>query len=255
MRRLDLLLVALWVVCICVTLPFENAAPAVVRSLTGALMIGSVLYAAYKMLSALFSERFDPAFNIALAIGLFVGVTLCLGLFLNFTAWGIVRPMWMLGYGVITLVMILVTFAAQSRSGATATGWTLRPSRLLTLILIAGLFASAYWVARTGLEQQIVPGFTDFWLMGDQTASTDSLQIGVISHEHQGEQYRLELVERDTVLQTWDDIALAPGGAWQTSIALSFTNIAYPVVGRLYRAGDTEPYRRVEFWSGNTGNR
>ena len=255
MRRLDLLLVALWVVCICLTLPFENATPAFVRSITGALMIGSLLYAAYRMVSALFSERFDPVLNIALAIGLFVGVTLCLGLFLNFTAWGIVRPMWMLGYGAITLVMIVVTFAADRHFNAVITGWTISPSRLLTLMVIGGLFASAYWVARTGLEQQVVPGFTDFWLMGDQAAPADSLEVGVISHENQGEFYRVELVAGDTVLQTWDDIALAPGAAWQMSITLPLTDITDPVVGQLYRTSDTKPYRRVEFWSGNTGNR
>ena len=254
--RLDLLLVGLWVVCTCATLPLQDTAPAFVRSITGLLMIGSLLYATYRMLTALFAEHFDAAFRVALTIGLFIGVTLCLGIVLNFTPWGITRPMWMLGFGLVTMVMLLVTMVAERHWQPPATVWRISPARLMALVLVAGMFLGAYGVARVGLEQQASPSFTELWLSADETIPQDTLEIGLISHEHQTMTYRLELGGADdSLIQTWENITIAPGTTWQSSIALSSTNTVYPVVGRLYRAGDIQPYRRVDYWSQDTRNK
>ncbi len=245
-RSLDLLLAGFWVVSITVTLPFEDAVPGFVRSLTGAIIIGMLLYATYALVSALYHERLDPALRIALSLGLFIGFTLMIGLGLNLTPAGITRAGWIMGYSVLGLLLLVATYSVRLHTSPEPPP-RLKASSAALLMLLVIIFATSYAVARIGLDRQPRAGFTLLWLQRDDSASGIQLDLGITSDEDAPERYRLEVRAGDTLLQSWTDIDLAPGETWKTSLEVPPNTVA-PVTGQLYRAGDTEPYRRVEFW-------
>ncbi|MBK9745752.1 MAG: hypothetical protein IPO91_03140 [Chloroflexi bacterium] len=244
-RSLDLLLVNLWVVCICLTLPYENAAPPVIRTLTGTLILGGGAYVTYALISGLFADRFDAALRVALTIGIFVAVTLVIGIILNYTSGGISRPLWMIGYGLYTLISSLVALGARGHYGTTPI--TLKYSRAVLLVLLAGVFGISYWMARIGLETYPHTGFTEFWMLRDENNAPDGVLLGLTSGEIEPVSYRLETRSDGHLIEAWPDLELAPGETWQTTLTLPETAVD-PVIGLLYRVGESEPYRRVELW-------
>lgn len=243
-RSLDLLLVNLWVVCICLTLPYENAAPPVVRTLTGALILGGGAYVTYALISGVFADRLDAALRAGLTLGIFVAVTLVIGIILNYTAAGITRPLWMIGYGLYTLIASLVALGARGHYGTTPI--TLKYAHAALLVILAVAFGLSYLMARVGLETYPHTGFTEFWLLRDENEPNGVL-LGVTSGETEPVSYHLETLADGRLIESWPEIELAPGETWQTALELP-DSTTDPVIGLLYRVGDTEPYRRVELW-------
>lgn len=243
-RSLDLLLINLWVVCISLTLPYEHAVPPVVRTLTGALILVGSCYGTFALIRALFADRFDAPLRTALTVGVFVAITLVIGIILNYTSAGITRPRWIIGYGLYTLIVSLVALGARGHYSTTPI--TLKYSRALLLVFLAGMFGLSYVIARVGLETYPRPGFTELWILRDENAA-NGVRIGVTSGETEPFRYRLETRVDGTLIEAWPIIELAPGEAWEAALELP-ESTADPVIGLLYRTGDAEPYRRVELW-------
>jgi hypothetical protein len=105
------------------------------------------------------------------------------------------------------------------------------------VLLVAGALA----VAEEGVAHQSKPRFTQLWLSPERDDSAVG-SLGVTNDQGAATQYRLVLLRRGKVSDTWN-FTLADGQTWTRNVQLTSK---YTITANLYRMPDlTQPYRYV----------
>jgi hypothetical protein len=184
------------------------------------------------------------ATRIAFTLGLSVALTVLLGLVLNVT-FGLTRTTWTIGLGAITISACLVALYRRGWD-MPALGSPHVSVGSLALFLVACCMAVAAMTADVTAANRIArPGFTQLWIL---PAGTNTVQLGVASHETVAARYSLVLDERAGMAQRWSFV-LRPGAEWRVWATVA-TSRGGPRVALLRCSLHPHTtYRKVYLWS------
>ena len=231
------------------------------------------------MIAALFPKQgdLDGVERLALSFGLSIAVTPLIGLFLNYTSYGIRLDPILLSLSSLTILLVVVAYlrrrftASESRfrvdfggffkslgggfSGESRTGKIL--SVILNLISILVAVSATVYVV---VEPKVGESFTEFYILGPGGMASDyptnltsgengSLIIGIVNHENKKESYHL-VVTSDGIAQIDEMVTLNN----QQSLMIPFNFTAgdpgsREMVFNLYKLpDDSNVYRSLHLW-------
>jgi hypothetical protein len=211
-------------------------------------VIGFALFVScgYLLGQVLFGTRISGLERVVVCGGLALAVPVLGGLVLYFAGVLLDRPAWlglMIG---VTLICDLVLYLRRRAGSAepfqmphvTGPG---SPWHVVAFGIAVLLAVSALALAERGVAHQSEPKYTQLWLSPERDdASVGSL--GVTNDQGAATQYRLVLLRRGKVSDTWN-FTLADGQTWSRTVALTSK---YTITANLYRLPDlTQPYRDV----------
>ena len=211
-------------------------------------VVGFALFVScgYLLGEVLFGTRISGLERVAVCGGLALVVPVLGGLVLYFSGVLLHRAAW-LGLMVgVTLICDLVLYVRR-RAGLAEpfemphVAWRGSPWHVVAFGVAVLLAAGALAVAEEGVAHQSKPRFTQLWLLPERDdASVGSL--GVTNDQGAATQYRLVLLRRGKVSDTWN-FTLSDGQTWTRSVQLTGK---YTITANLYRLPDvTQPYRHV----------
>jgi hypothetical protein len=107
----------------------------------------------------------------------------------------------------------------------------------------AVIAAGAVGLAVYGAQAQQYPGYTQLWLTPHQDTSSEDASLGVTNQQGGPVRYRLVLLDKNHVRDTWN-FTLANGQTWQQTVPYTRT---YGIAADLYKMPElSEPYREVD---------
>jgi hypothetical protein len=211
-------------------------------------VVGFALFVScgYLLGQVLFGTRISGLERVVVCGGLALAVPVLGGLALYFSGILLNRESWLVLMVGITLVCDLVLYVRRRAGLAEPYEMphvTWRGSRWhvvafgVAVLLVAGALA----VAEEGVAHQSKPRFTQLWLSPERDNSAVG-SLGVTNDQGAATQYRLVLLRRGKVSDTWN-FTLADGQTWTRSVQLTSK---YTITANLYRMPDlTQPYRYV----------
>lgn len=196
------------------------------RALGGVLLV--LVLPGYS-LSALFFARGvrDRALQLALVAGLSMGMTILIGLVLNWTPWGTRVDIWA---GLLTVQICISSSVAYVRNrvfvGPLVKQRNTSPPLFVSdigmlvgavvIVVVAVTYARDMAIEIKSSERQ----FTQMWLLPGAQPDDASVRVGVTSYEPQSESYSVSLWAGQIELATWSHIVLLPGETWSTEYSM-----------------------------------
>ncbi len=229
----------------------------------------------YVFIAALFPRRdsLDGLERTALSFGLSLALVPLTALALNFTPWGIGPAS--VAVGLTVLVLVVAALAYQRRRdlapgdrlavNLSAALAVLRPRLTWGTVLGVALVLSAAGSVATAGYVLLTPKppvtFTEFYLRQVQgvietrpikvaPGEQVSLVLGIANYEGRETSYWVDLEAPQQEAKRFAEASVAPGQAWETktSFALDYLGDGQKVLFKLYRQGDTQPYRTLYLW-------
>ena len=234
-----------------------------------------LLFPGYVLIAALLPRKgaLDAVERIALSLGLSIAIVPLIGLALNYSPWGIrLDPI----LAFLTLFIMLAAAAAAYRrrllpeDEAFGIAINLRlpkrsESRLPHRLLAAGFAASlvvlgiaAYFTFTSGGSSE---SFTEFYVLGPGGKAEDypsvimlgddaDVIVGVVNREGADTTYGIEVRINGEATDTFRDVQLAEGDAWEKRIAIVPAHVGpdQKVGFLLYREGAGDPYRNLHLF-------
>jgi uncharacterized membrane protein len=199
--------------------------------------------------------------RLTLTLGLSLAIVAISGLLLNVTPWGLQPASWAVALGGTTLVAGAAAFARARRETHQARGARLKTAlqsaraqlgaRQVALLVLAVVTAvGALALARDGAVRHPSPGFTQLWMLPDETGARDTIRLGVRNAESTVATYQLRVQTGTGVLQEWPSIDLQPGEVWQASLTVPDERTGGQAIEALLARADdpTSVYRRATLW-------
>jgi uncharacterized membrane protein len=242
----DLILIALWTITAVFVglIGIENTIIRLVFTLPLVFF-----FPGYAIVSALYSRRrLSDTARFLFSSALSISITALGGLVLHFASVKLTPDSWLLLLSFVTLAATVLAFARRGRR-TVPVGFSvgLGLSQLLLLGLALVFFVVALGIAREGALQQDIPHFTQLWILPPQDEAQPAIEVGIRNQESRTVSYRLVANYGADVLGVWEQIELAAGEQWLTSIAVPpVLNSNEPIVANLYRLEEPdEVYRSV----------
>jgi hypothetical protein len=220
------------------------------------LLAGVVLVAVapgYALLLALFGDS-DLRRQLAWSVPISLALTVLIGMVVSLARLSLAGPALLVGNWAGTAVLFgISTIRASITGGAPSTDPQPRPesaqepaSRPGAWGLLAGVLAVTLSVAWAGAQVRAAsqPYVTPFSSLAFEASEREYAQLTLENHEVGATTYRLEIDVDGITIGRWVGFELARG-ARQTFLVPTGSG---RVEARLYRGGETEPYRRV--WAG-----
>jgi hypothetical protein len=213
---------------------------------TAVLGIALFVSCGYLLGQVLFGTRVSGLERVVVCAGLALAVPVLGGLLLYFAGVLLNRAAWLGLMVAVTLVCDLALFLRRRAGLAepfempqlTRRGSAWHVAAFGAAVLIA---AGAIVVAREGVAHQSEPRFTQLWLV-PKRHDAQAGNLGVTNDQGGATQYRLVLLRRGKVSDTWN-FTLADGQTWTRTVRLTSS---YTIEANLYRLPDLkQPYRYV----------
>jgi hypothetical protein len=211
-------------------------------------VVGFALFVScgYLLGQVLFGSRISGLERVVVCGGLALAVPVLGGLVLYFSGVLLNRTAWLVLMVGITLVCDVVLYVCR-RAGLAEpfemphVTWRGSPLHVVAFGVAVLLVAGALAVAEEGVAHQSKPRFTQLWL-SPQRDDASVGNLGVTNDQGAATQYRLVLLRRGKVSDTWN-FTLADGQTWTRNVQLTSK---YTITANLYRMPDlTQPYRYV----------
>lgn len=255
-RRPNDLIVVIVAAVLCAILTQVAAAVPLLR-LLGALPL--VLFLpGYAITIACFPTRsLGVPEQILLSLGISFSVAALSGLVLYWLHLGLWSGTWAIVLSLIVVCATAVAWKRRKRShSATASlpkihlNVSFRDSLLLGLAVL--VTAVAVGLARMPTPPSGVSGYTLLWMIPAGDGNTNDYRLGVNSLEFSATTYRLQVTVDGQTAYDWPDLRLAPGGSWETPIALPSDRAGVvPVEAMLYRLDNPDVvYRWIKLQHG-----
>lgn len=233
-----------------------------------------LFFPGYTLIAALFprSDDLDGIERVALSFGLSIAVVPLIGLALNYTPWGIRLYPILVSLTAFILAMSALGWYRRSRLPE-ENRFTIRlevdfkwseQSRLdkvLSVLLVGAiLFAvgTLYYVITT---PKVGEKFTEFYVLGPggmaegyprelKAGEEGHVILGVVNHEYQKINYRVEIRMDGHLKQSIQPVALDHEEKWEKPVTFSVSSPHdnLKVEFWLFREGDREPYRKLHLW-------
>lgn len=224
----------------------------------------------YATLALLFrgGKDIDSTTRFGLSPIVSIAVLIPLGLFLNYSIWGLSLEAIL---AVITGYVLLFGLAALwRRSGIPPDlqfqlpwpGTKQGAVKILPVVVIIAVLWIAVWGYFEGLiAQNAGEKYTEFYILGPDGVADQYPQqaavgepvtviVGITNHENAAVLYHVVLMEADGSLQRIASITLEDDQSWEQpcTFALTVPGEKNRTSFLLYREGDSEPYRSLQLW-------
>lgn len=186
--------------------------------------------------------------HLLLVLGISVAITGLSGFILNWTPWGLQTRSWAVLLAGITVVAAMIALLRRGPRLAAQVSVrrerTWRAPQTALLLMAVCVVVAAATVSYLGATHQPRKGFTQLWMVPEQSVGPDALRLGISSQETNATRYRLDLRIEGQVVQEWSVPTLQPRQQWQTIVVLPAG--ATTVEATLYRADTPDQvYRRT----------
>ena len=198
----------------------------------------------------------DPALSAVTALGLAICSLVLGGLVLSSFS-GVSQVGWL---GALAVVDLLLLGRAVHR-GKGATGFLRRPARervrrprpraLPTLLVAAALalvVVSVLFSTASARRQERQSEFTQLWMIPTARGGQSTADIGVRNLEGRTTSYMLVVAIADRVLSS-TPLRLGSSRTWTTVVPLISAPQRQLLTAKLYRAGESSPYRTTDLWT------
>ncbi len=257
-----------------ILIPWLSETP--VRSALGIPVV--LFYPGYALIAALFPKKgdLDGIERLALSFGLSIAVVPLLGLALNFTPWGIIKPILPV-INIFTVAMLVIAFRRRSKlkeeeryyvpfgevkkvKGEIFSEQQSRLDRILTVILVVSILASIAMLIYVIVTPKIGERFTEFYILGKsgkaegyptslKANESGIVIIGIVNHEYEQVNYTLEAkLEGDLLFA--DKATLEHNATFEKPYNIvpgkNGTNMKLEFL--LYRENNSTPYRDLHLW-------
>src|SRR4030042_632605 len=232
---MELIVTMILTVVLAPVVEFTTGAP---RVILGALFL--LLFPGYTLVAALFprKESLQVVERLALSLVLSFAIVPLVGLILNYTPWGIRLEPTFIALAIFIFIASLVAlfrrrrlpqgerFEPRIRMGMPRIGSMSRLEMAVCVLLVLAILGAAgalfYVVAIPEAEES----FTDFYLLGSEGLAADyprelvcgeqaHVTVGVVNHEHQYTNYRVEALLGGEKIQEIGPFELADEEEWQ----------------------------------------
>ncbi len=118
---------------------------------------------------------------------------------------------------------------------------------LAVVLVVAGIGLASSPITNTSNLQ----GYTVLWILPGPQGSPGTIRLGINSDEFTTTSYTLQLDVNGQVVNTWQNLTLAPGKTWEiTYQAPAGLPAGAAVQAFLYKTGTTSIYRQVKLLAG-----
>ncbi|NQT31269.1 MAG: DUF1616 domain-containing protein [Deltaproteobacteria bacterium] len=236
----------------------------------------------YTLVAAVFTKRgdFDIARRLALSFGLSIVVVPLIGIFLNYTPWGI---------GLYSVLLSLLAFIIVAAAVAWYRRRRLPPEErfeprlrlrlsqfwgghhlldrallVLLVVVIIGAIGVLVYVAR---PPDTGEAFTEFYMLGPEGRAENypdvivlgeeaTVTLGIVNHEQALTDYHVRILIGEEEVGGVAAITLAGEEEWEQKV--SFTPVGVgeeqKVEFRLYKGNENTPYHVLDLWVDVVGN-
>lgn len=267
---MELILIVILTVVLTPVVEFTTGAP---RVILGAIFL--VLFPGYTLIAALFprKESLQVVERLALSLVLSFAIVPLAGLILNYTPWGIrLEPI----FAALAIFIFIASLVALVRRRKLPQGERFEPririvmprigsmSRLeravcvLLVLAILGAAGALFYVVATPEAEE---SFTDFYLLGSEGLVADyprelivgeqaQVTVGVVNHEHQYTNYRVEVLLGGEEIQETGPFELADEEDWQEIVTFVPDKAGddQKIEFFLYKGVGAEPYLTLYLW-------
>jgi len=173
----------------------------------------------YVAMVALFPRRPFTIESLVYSIGISISIVILVGLFENYTVWGLLPESWVvfLGDGTLTLCVIALIRRWSQPSSLSINPWHMSRRSVLLLSVASLIAISAIAISSAGAKQQAQTQFTQLWLVPGQQ---HTVSLGIQNDEPRTLLYTLRLVDGNNVLKEWSPLKLDPSEQWETQLTL-----------------------------------
>ena len=214
-----------------------------------------ILFPGYVFVSALYPRKdsLSRVNRIALSLGLSVVIIVFIGLILNYLPWGIKLYPLSLSISIFILSLSAISWYIRGRYHPDESyGVTFKPpdwnlidyfgslSRahlsliIFTICLIVGF---AVFLSYTLARPPEKPPFTEFYILGMESRADDcplelklgeegAVIVGIVNHEHETTNYRIEVVVEDNKSYELSPIVLRPEEKWHRELKFTPGQVA-----------------------------
>lgn len=239
-------------------------------------LVFALFFPGYTLLAALFPKRddLDGVQRLALSFGLSIAVVILIGLFLNYTPWGI--GLYSVLFSLLALIIIMSGIAWYRRhrlAPEQRVEFRFRPwlSQLLTAKsrwdkVLAGLLVVAI-IGAIGTLIYVVhipetgESFTEFYILGPEGKAENypgtlvlgeeaKVTIGIVNHENEVTDYTIRIIIAGEQVREMGPITLADEAKWEQPVSFAPKKVGEDqlVEFRLYRAGNPNVYQAPRLW-------
>jgi uncharacterized membrane protein len=216
-------------------------------SVTVVLGIGLFFAPGYVWSEVILNHRLPGVERVAVAAGVSLLVPILGGFILYGAGIPLHRPAWVGILATATLVGVVVA-AIQRRAVAPqdqprrARGRGLPVLHTLVFAAAAVIAVAAIGLSVVSAEAQKYPGYTQLW-MTPIKSEPGKASLGVTNQQGGTVRYKLELLRKGKVIETWD-LTMVNGQTWQLTIPYTLKNSQ---VADLYQLPDvSHPYRQAD---------
>lgn len=251
-----------------------------VRTVLGLPMV--LFFPGYALIAALFTKKddLDGIERAALSFGLSIAVVPLLGLGLNYTPWGIRLIPVLLTVSLFTLIMCAIavkrrrelpedevfsvpfTALLHALRNELVSGPGTRIDRILTVILVISLLASAVMLVYVIVTPKQGETFTEFYILGPGGMADEypvdlvlnesgTVIVGVVNHEYRAVNYSLVLVLDNGSRLHQQEIVLAHNQTWEQHVTFEPDKAGDDMKLQFFLYRDqnyTAPYRELHLW-------
>ena len=221
------------------------------------IVLGSpfiIFFPGYVLIAALFPRRgsLSTTTRIALSLGLSIAVVLLIGLMLNYTPWGIKLYSLLLAVSFFILLMSGLAWYARGRIGSEerfiidlrvplaslSCNWrtTGKLYRSLTVILVCTILGGSGALGYVMSKPTVGQAFTEFYILGMEGKAENYPQqlclgeegkviVGIVNHEHEETDYRLEVMVDGDKLGELPPIRLKPEEEWEGVVGFTLQKV------------------------------
>jgi len=222
----------------------------------------------YALVATLFPRRgrIGGVQRVALGFGVSIAVVTIIGLFLNYTPWGIKLESVLWTIGSFTVIMAVIAWLRRKRLpegerfGIEFTlalvGWRKGiQSRVLSVILVLAVLSALGIMGYAVTKPKVGQKFTEFYILGSHGMITDYpkelevgeesvVPIGIVNHEYETASYRVEVRINGTKNSELGPVVLEQGEECiqEVSFTPEIAGEKQRVELFLYKNGEPEPY-------------
>lgn len=234
-----------------------------------------LFFPGYTLIAALFPGRedLDGIERVALSFGLSIAVVPLIGLILNYTPWGIRLYPILISLNFFVLAMSALGWHRRRRLpeekrlvigvNISFPRWAgmSKLDKGLSVLLVGAILFAAGSLAYVVTTPKVGEKFTEFYILGPggkaegyprelAVAGEGSVILGVVNHEYESEEYRVEVRAGGKTIKSIEPLNLEHEAGYERPLRFSLDepgkNIKVEFL--LYRKVDTDPYRTLHLW-------
>lgn len=210
--------------------------------------------------------------RVALSFGLSIAVVPLLGLALNYTEWGITLESTLYSITGFIVIMSMIAWLRRSRLEGQerfnvglqlgTLGWGgSKGDKALSVLLAISIFGAIGVLGYVIANPKVGEKFTEFYVLGVEgqasgypeeleLGETGNVIVGIINHEQETKNYRVEIISEGTIIGGLEPIVLQDGQVSEREI--EFTPVVAgenkKVEFLLFIEGVTESYRSLHLY-------